>query len=173
MVMSCSRTAVPVVHLSQSRESWRPARMISCSEKTPGDGTHWTVRRYPAQQISWTLNLGLDKKTICTQHPQQLSIIPECGNPLVMAKRPLTRRFGLPRPLQDLADDTVCYACNLSNMNPLVPFPREPNNELQYFKYLTALSELCKIQTRKSFQSMGFEWIKPHSPLQLTYHLKF
>ena len=85
-------------------------------------------------KLAGLLTWDLTKKTICTQHPRLLSIIPECGNPLVMAKRPLTRRSGLSRPLQDLADDTVCYACNLSNMNPLVPFPREPNNELQYFK---------------------------------------
>ena len=58
-----------------------------------------------------------------TYHPQQLSVFPECGNPVVM-NSPL-RRSSLSWPLQNLVNGTLCDALNPSNIILSAPFTKE------------------------------------------------
>ena len=66
---------------------------------------------------------------------QQVSVFVGCGNPLVMAKRPLIKRSSLLYPLQGLANGTLSDTRKPSNINLSVPFTTEPNNELQDFTW--------------------------------------
>ena len=49
-----------------------------------------------------------------------------------MVKRPLISRSSLPRPLQDLAHDTLCYTYNPSNM---IPSCRRPSRDRLTMSY--------------------------------------
>ena len=83
----------------------------------------------PSRLREWYL--GLDS----THLPKQVSVFLGYVNPLAMAKRHLIRRSSLPRPLQNLANGTLCDTHNPRNINLSVPFTREPNNKLPYFTW--------------------------------------
>ena len=126
-----------------------------------------TDRGRPVLWSNWDLNLGLDRKLLA------FIILSKYGSSrgvkMERVKRPLISRCSLPSPLKDFANGTLCDTHKSKNINLSEPFTRELNNELQYFTW--NMARYCKIQTRWSFQPMGFEW--NHLPLQLTYHLDF
>ena len=107
----------------------------------PGNGTHW-------EATSSVTNLTCEL-TETTHYPQQLLVIPGCGIVSGMGRRLLIRRSSLARLLLDPSNGASCDPHHPSNINLPVPVTKGLNNELHLI-YSVILSELCKIQTRRS-----------------------
>ena len=154
-------TATPMMQPSQSVASRRPVRMTSRSNKTAAMIRN--VRRRPIRRISWALNLGLHRNL-----PALIILIK------YRSSRAVEILWRWPRGLW-LWDSVCCALSKILLMAPcVIPVIRaistcrhpsresltmQAMQEIFHLKYVVTLSEPCKIEIRRSFQPMEFEWI--------------